>query len=190
MRAFVAVVPPEEALAPLAEALPALRERWPSLGWIPPERWHLTVCFLGEVSIETVEALSTSLSTVAGATAPIAAAMGEGGSFPGGRRVRVLWAAVDGGPALVDLAGRVTAAASAAGVPVERRPWSAHLTLARVRREPPEDASELRSRLGAARGRAFTIDRLVVFRSHLGPKPRYDEVASFRLGAGAPIEKP
>ena len=181
MRAFVAVVPPAEVLMPLADALPTLREHWPHLGWIPPERWHLTLCFLGDVTDDTIEILKCGWAEVAGEMQVIPAAVAGGGTFPGGRRARVAWVGVEAGPGLVALAERVTAQALAAGVEVDERPYRAHITLARVRQGSVEDHAELREALSVARGGDFTIDRLVLFRSHLGPKPRYEELDAWSL---------
>ena len=180
MRAFVAVVPPAAVLEPVARDLPSLRERWPGLGWIPPERWHLTLSFLGEIPVPTVEAVAAGLSQVAAATPVMAALIGPGGTFPGGRRPRVAWVGVaaEGLPGLAEL---VADAAHGAGIAVDRRPYQPHVTMARVRREPVPDADGLRGALGAAAGGAFTIDRLVLMQSFLGPKPRYEEVASWAL---------
>src|SRR2546423_14603357 len=107
MRAFVAAVPPSVVLEPLADALPSLRERWPQMGWIPPERWHLTLCFLGDISEETAGAVSAALGSVAGGAAPIPAVVGGGGTFPGGRHARVGWGGVEARPALAHVGGTV-----------------------------------------------------------------------------------
>ena len=49
MRLFVAVVPPDAALAELEDAVAPLREAAPELRWTGAASWHLTLAFLGEV---------------------------------------------------------------------------------------------------------------------------------------------
>lgn len=184
MRAFVATVPPTEALVPLVEKAAELRERWPRLGWVAPERWHLTLCFLGQVEEGAAASIRSELARVARGARPIRAAMSTGGTFPGGSRPRVVWVAVEAGPELEQLADQVVAVAGGAGLKVDSRRHRAHITVARARREPPHDPEELRRALDAAQGRPFTIDRLLLYRSHLGPKPRYEEVDAWLLGKG------
>ena len=181
VRAFVAVVPPPEALSPLADALPDLRARWPEVGWIPPERWHLTLCFLGDIGEEAAGSLARDLAAAAAETPPIPAVVGGGGSFPGGRRARVLWVGVDAEP-LTALASRVGQAARRIGVEVDTRPYKPHITMGRVRKEPMSDPDDARAALSAARGARFEVDRVVLFRSFLGPKPRYEELLACPLG--------
>ena len=185
VRAFVAVVPPAEALSPLADALPDLRARWPDVGWIPPERWHLTLCFLGDIREEAAESLARDLTASAAETPPIHAVVGGGGSFPGGRRARVLWVGVDAEP-LTTLAARVGQAARKIGVEVDSRPYRPHITIGRVRKEPMADPDAARATLSAARGARFEVDRLLLFRSFLGPKPRYEELVACPLGSASP----
>jgi len=48
MRLFVAVLPPQGALAELEAAVAPLRPAWPDLRWAGQDRWHLTLAFLGE----------------------------------------------------------------------------------------------------------------------------------------------
>ena len=55
--------------------------------------------------------------------------------------------------------------------------------MGRVRKEPVPEPDALRALLGAAQGGAFTVDRLVLYRSHLGPTPRYEELAAWSLGS-------
>jgi 2'-5' RNA ligase len=70
------------------------------------------------------------------------------GMFPSERSPRVLWAGVAGDlEALGALQGRMEAEMSALSFPPEKRPFSPHLTLGRVRQETSEG---MRRRLSAA----------------------------------------
>ena len=58
MRLFLALnLPPDVAVAAHAAAEP-LRRAAPAISWVPAERLHLTVKFLGERSEEDVEPLA------------------------------------------------------------------------------------------------------------------------------------
>lgn len=147
MRLFVAFTPPPSALAELEAAVARLRPDWPGLRWTGPDRWHVTVAFLGEVAESRLDQLTPRLARAAARHAPQQVRIGSAGAFPAAARARVLWARIDGGPealcGLSALADSVSAGARRAGAPppAEGRRYRPHLTLARTRR--PEDVGPL-----------------------------------------------
>ena len=183
MRLFLAVTPPAGALAPLVDTLPALVAAAPDLRFPAPEKWHLTLVFLGETSARQVERLRPGMVAAAAAVEPFELAVAGGGTFPGrADRARVLWAGIDGAvDRLATLASGARTAARAAGVDVERRPYRAHLTLARARRAAA-DATAAVSLLEGLRGPSWTVDEVHLVQSTLGPQARYDVVETWRLG--------
>jgi 2'-5' RNA ligase len=180
MRAFVALVPPPDALTELAAAVAALPQE-PALRWSPPAQRHLTLAFLGEVDGPTDDELRTRLARAARRHPPVPLALAGGGRFGD----RVLWTGVHGDrEALRRLAGTVRAAARRSGLPVDERPYRPHLTLARAR--PP--APDLRPLAGALRGfagRPWTASEVHLVRSDLGAGPgggaRHEVVATWEL---------
>ena len=184
MRIFLAVVPPPDALAALDRHLPDLVAAAPELRFPAPEKWHLTLVFLGKTSPRQVERLRPGMAAAA-AVEPFELVVAGGGSFPDrADRARVLWAGVEGDlDRLGALAKGACAAARAAGVEVERRPYRAHLTLARARRGAA-DAKAAVALLAELRGTPWTVDEVHLVQSTLGPQARYDVVETWRLGIG------
>ncbi len=84
-------------------------------------------------------------------------------------------------PELTALAGRLAAAARAVGLPVEDRPFRAHLTVGRWRPGQPADG-DLPDRLAGYRGPVWPVREVVLWRSHLGPEPRYERTAAWPVG--------
>jgi 2'-5' RNA ligase len=105
-----------------------------------------------------------------------------GGRFGSRRRPQVAWAGVDGdvGP-LADCARRLAGEARRLGLPVEDRPFRAHLTIGRWRPGRPADAA-LPDRLAGYRGPAWPIEQVLLLASRLGPAPRYETVAAVPVG--------
>jgi 2'-5' RNA ligase len=178
MRLFVAVVPPAAALAPAAAAVHRLRAAEPGLGWIPAERWHLTLVFLGEVAERSLPELTDRLARVAHRHPPVEVTVGGAGRFGRG----VLWVGARG--RLAPLAAGAARAAARTGIEVEDRAYRPHLTVARVRRHRPADLRPLVTALRELPATTFRADRLDLIRSHLGPAPRYERLVGWPLTGG------
>jgi 2'-5' RNA ligase len=153
-------------------------ERMPGRA-VPPQNWHLTLRFLGATEPERRARLADELRRIP-AHARFTLALDRLGAFPRPARATVLWIGVGEGAAeLKALAADVEAAAVRAGFDPEPKPFSPHLTLSRL--QPPADLRSTIDRAGRFTG-AFTIDRFVLFRSHLGGgPPRYEPIDEFPL---------
>jgi 2'-5' RNA ligase len=128
VRLFVAVWPDDETRRRLA-GLELELGRTRGLRFVGPERWHVTLRFLGEVAEDAVGPLADALVSAAAAVAgPLECRLGPGtGWFTG---VRVLYLPAAG---LDDLAAAVRSATlPVVGEPAEPEPaFNGHLTLAR-----------------------------------------------------------
>ncbi|MGI9093860.1 MAG: RNA 2',3'-cyclic phosphodiesterase [Mycobacteriales bacterium] len=186
MRLFVAVIlPAGEVQRYQQELLAAVAGRDDAPRLIPPERWHITLAFLGEVDDARRSRLEPRIAAVAAGSPPLTLRLATAGTFPARSTPRVLWAGVDGDVgALLTLAAAVQSAAAATRIRVDRRRFTPHLTLGRWR------AGDGASRgvvdpLSGYTGAPFEIRTMTLFRSHLGPKPWYEPVARWRLDAGS-----
>ena len=162
MRLFVSVRPPREAVDHLLAQL----DRWPS----DPERWHLTLAFLGETEREPVhQALVARLAGRAG----LELRLQGSGSF--GRNGPV-WVGVGGDlVGLHALAAQVAAAAGDAGIALERRTFRPHLTVGK--RGHPDPA-----RLASYEGPAWRAREVELVRSDLRRTVRHTVLERYRLG--------
>ena len=174
---FFAVDPPEEARAHLDRALAPLRGTAGEPRWIPPARWHLTLLFLGTVPADRLPLLVEGASPLVAATPPLSLRLSGAGRFGALRRPQVMWAGLDGDVAgLTELAGRLTGAARALGLPVEDRPFRPHLTVGRWRPRRPADGS-LPERLRGYEGPAWPVGEVRLLESRPGPAPGYGTLA-------------
>jgi 2'-5' RNA ligase len=183
MRLFVAVEPPDGALAELDDAVAPLRAAAPELRWTGRASWHLTLAFLGEVDETVLPGLATRLERAAHRHPPQRLAIAGGGAFPAARRAQVLWAGFTADDkALAGLADSVAAGARRAGAPPpgQHNKFRAHVTLARCR--VPSDVSTLTLALAGFTSTAWTANSVHLIRSYLssGP-PRYEKLGSWPL---------
>jgi len=101
----------------------------PDARWVRPESLHITLKFIGEKPVETVEKIKSALSGIRAQSVEIA--FRGYGFFPTAKAARVFWVGIESGPQLLSLAKAVNDATSALGIPKEDHPFSPHLTLAR-----------------------------------------------------------
>jgi 2'-5' RNA ligase len=146
---------------------------------VPPDKWHLTVRFLGDTSQDALALLRATLGAepLGHATDIV---FGGLGAFPRVPRASVLWIGVtDGVDALRAIAENVEAAVRRAGIPAEPRPFSPHLTLSRL--QPPRNVAAIVERVPALDVR-MTVDAVVLMRSHPQRGPSlYEAVQRFEL---------
>jgi 2'-5' RNA ligase len=156
------------------------------VAWVAPDNFHLTLKFLGRVDATRLDAVAGALARASAGCRPFALQVRGLGAFPTPARPRVLWAGVDEGavPA-AGLAGRIDAALVELGFEPESRPFSAHVTLGRVREPRPNHALAPALAGGDTFGRQH-VDRLALMRSELSPGgARYTELVAIPLGAGS-----
>ena len=142
--------------------LALLRSPLPGAFWIEPENFHITLRFAGDIDNAQAADLADALGAIdADAFSVRLAGLG---TF-GGKEPKSLWAGVEGGEALDDLARACERAARAAGLAPETRTFKAHVTLARLRNTRPEAIARYLQHHGAFRLPAFAIEQFVLFSS-------------------------
>lgn len=169
---------PEGARDALAKVSEELGPRLKGARLVPPENLHVTLCFLGSVEDERAREIADAVGACAAGLVHATARLAGLGAFPSQRRARIVWAG------LVDAAGATAAAADAVGeglaqlgFPREDRRFHAHVTLARLRDPRRVDLEGVE-----VPPVAVPVDRLTLFRSHLGSTgARYEAVAVFPL---------
>jgi len=181
IRSFVAVDTASEVKGQVARLLQQLNGRTAlSVKWVRPEQMHLTLVFLGEVSPDFIESAKSQLAKVASEFAPFSCKLAGLGAFPSTTHGRVLWVGMGvGGEELSRLQGRVAGSLQGIGYVPEKRPFSPHLTLGRLRE--PADVGFIKET--TFESSIFTIDQLILFRSVLKPTgPEYTRLAELQLG--------
>jgi 2'-5' RNA ligase len=183
-RLFIGVELSERARTALAPALESVRAaaRPGELRLIGPERWHLTLQFLGSVEPERVREIVAACALAAEPSEPFEIRFAGIGAFRSARAATVVWIGVEtGGAELAALAERLMADTERLGFERERRAYRAHLTIARSKQ--PRDLRALLARVQVS-PTAMTVDALTLFRSHPGAAgARYEALGRFALGA-------
>lgn len=189
LRLFVAVALPPEVRDVLARAIGRLRDaELRGVRLVTPGAVHVTLKFLGNVDAGLVPPLAEALGEAGSGVAPFELALQGVGAFPNERAPRVLWAGIAGDTgALAGLARRVDEACATLGFARERRAFTPHLTIARLRDSATvNDRGRAAQALAAIRadvGGRFTVDALHLIKSTLTPAgPLYETLHSARCG--------
>jgi 2'-5' RNA ligase len=137
LRVFIAVEIPLSIRQAIQEQTESLRA---ALGgglvrWVPVENMHLTLKFIGDISPANVDMLAQMLTAEAQTCPPFSMDVSGLGSFPNPRRARIIWIGIHAPAALTSLQRGIEAAVTRLGYEAETRPFSAHLTIGRVRQQ-------------------------------------------------------
>ncbi len=181
LRAFISVdLPAMPAVVALAADL---REASESLKVVDAEHLHLTLKFLGDTEEGLVPEIMRAIAAACEGTNAFAVRAKGTGAFPSLSHMNVLWVGIEGAEPLARIAGRLDGGLQAFGFPPETRPWTAHVTLARVRGGRGLDAA--RKVLQDHSTEAFAevrVDEVRLKKSLLGPAgPKYTTVGAVRL---------
>jgi 2'-5' RNA ligase len=185
IRAFVAVRLSPEIEDAVAQFQAKLRRLGGEVSWTRRAAFHLTLRFLGNrVPPPAVRQMSEGLRVIAAGIVPFTVQARGAGAFPSLNRVRVIWIGLAGAE-LVPLAAQVEALAVDCGFEPERRAFTAHLTIGRVRNPSPNP--RLRKALEEAADLDFgscLIGQMTLYRSHLSPHgATYEALATLPFGA-------
>ncbi len=141
------------------------------LKWVAQEAIHITLKFLGEVEDELVGEVTSALAGPLGEVPAFAVSFQGLGSFPPRGAPRVLWAGISqGGAELISLSRIVESAMEPVGFDREKRSFSPHVTLARVKRGArPRGIGELMREGKAATFGGQEVRHVSLIRSTLRP---------------------
>lgn len=130
-RLFVAIELPTEIQQKLDIAEKHFKKFARDAKWVRVQGIHLTLKFLGYVDPAQIPVIEEALLQQCGA-APFSVEAKGCGFFPNARRPAVFWVGVHAEP-LAPLQQTIEEAMATLGFEKEKRPFSAHLTLARFR---------------------------------------------------------
>lgn len=191
IRAFVAIELPDPVKKNLSFIINSLRPgEYPCVKWVSPQGIHLTLKFLGNIATDLVPRIADAIAQAAQGTPPLKLQVGGLGCFPNLHRPRVIWVAVTGDvEPLITLQRGIDQALVPLGFAIEKRPFSPHLTLGRLReRASPGERSSIGELITATEceaGSATEVNRISLMRSTLNPSGAiYNRLDSIELRDG------
>lgn len=161
MRLFIALELPQEVRQKLA----LLRVETPGVRWVAAEQLHLTLAFLGDVAEEKLAPLLQALGKVL--FKPFLLQFDKLGCFPHPRAPRIVWIGLQPHPLLNDLAAGIRSAVSDAAIILEDRPFTPHITLARLKVPNQQIAAAFERQTIAGRVPPIEVQEFALVQSRL-----------------------
>lgn len=171
IRSFIAIPLGADLIARIEKTQRELKSVPADVKWVSPGSIHLTLKFLGNVEEAGIEDIAQGIKRGIKDVHPWKANVKTMGAFPGLRSPRVVWIGIDDtGGQMVRLQNQIEKEMAGLGFEEEKRAFSPHLTLGRVR--SPQGRNDLAKYLLDERERVFgeiSVDRVILYKSELRP---------------------
>ena len=171
-RVFIALDVSDEARKVCTAHIDRLRLEFPDVrvNWERSEKLHITVKFLGDMDVATLEKLGAATSDIGRRHSPFRLHLDRAGVFPSKQRPRILWIGLDGASESIStLHSDIEDACRDLGFKDDGRRFRPHVTIGRIR----DSLSALR--LCEAHTRTtiepveFSVGEVVIYESKLQP---------------------
>lgn len=188
MRAFIALRLPEEIRASLKALQQELAAAGADVKWVEPHNVHVTLKFLDEITELQRQAVVQRLRGIGAATPPFVAQLAQPGAFPSWSAPRVIWIGIEpGDQPMSALAAQIDEAAGGMGIAKEPRPFTAHVTIGRVR--SARGLRELSAKIRGLRWQPpnpWMVSTVTLYQSRLSASgPTYAVLDEIPLGSSA-----
>lgn len=173
VRSFIAIELPDElklGLTQLEDQLKMSKQPW--VKWIDPYNIHLTLKFLGSIAVDRISEIIGVMEEAIQGIPPFRLEVKDLGVFPNLRRVQVAWVGIRGEvDRLSQLQQHLESNLARLGFTPESRPFTPHLTLARLRNRASSDERQSFGQFIATTGFETTyiikVDAISLMRSQL-----------------------
>lgn len=180
MRSFIAADFPPETITKIGKITVDLQQELPggALKWVSTDNMHLTIKFIGEIQKNKIAQVKEIMTDTLKGQPSFKIGIQNLGTYPHINNPRVIWLGITQGAPLVEIHNRLDCALEKLNVRSDRREYSPHLTLARVRRDASRSTvkkiSETLSQLKVDSLGIITMSEITLYKSKLSSEgPEY-----------------
>ena len=184
IRSFIALDLPEDLKKGLQKLQDTVRKHADCIRWVKPDNIHLTLKFLGDIVESQVGPIGRILENMTSGMAPFKLQVKGFGAFPNARNPKVIWMGMDDNQQrLVLFQEKLEETLAAIGFTPEKRDYSPHLTLGRVKdSRGKRDIEQIIEKYKNEDLGYFTADTIIFFQSDLQPSgPVYSSLKTIQL---------
>jgi len=186
IRCFIAINLPDRIRRSIADLIARLRKTGADVAWVPTEKIHLTLKFLGNTDDSLIPKIKESISKKLSHYNVFYIKIVGVGCFPSEKRPRVLWIGIENSAVLNSIQKDLDAEFAQLGFAPEDRPFSPHLTIGRVR--SLKGISEMLNSFAECKGTDFgavEAKSIHVMKSELKPAgAEHTSIAEIPIGTG------
>jgi len=164
IRLFVAIDIPEHVKLQIRGMGSSIPNAKPA----PKEQLHLTLKFIGEVESSMLLDIEEQLAYVE--FQPLSLELKGVGTFPQRGKPNVIWGGVAPAPGLTNLRNSIEKSLHKIGILRDRKKFSPHITLARLKNSPIERVHNFLAGNSFFETPPFTVERFTLYSSQLTPK--------------------
>ena len=180
-RAFIAVeVPVSEELDNFSKAV---KDTDAPLKMVNLANIHITLKFLGDIDEALVPEIEDTMKTAVSGIQPFTMKLKGSGAFPNLNRISVIWAGMENADALGEISRKIDGGLKPLGFQPERRKFSPHVTVARVKGNKNKD--KLVEVINQFQGTDFgevPVNKIILKKSVLTPQgPIYSDIVVIPL---------
>ena len=177
IRLFIAIDLPEDII----ELIGGMGRSIPGSRPVKPDQLHLTLRFIGEVDHGLFFDIQEQLQQVR--FAPFTISLQGVGHFPPRGTPRVIWAGITPISELVRLKKKIDSQLKHCGLAPEKRKFSPHITLTRLKKPSMKRVSEFIAGNNLFKSHGFSVDCFHLYSSHLTKNGAIHTIeASYDLG--------
>lgn len=157
-----------------------LKEYFSGTKWVKPDNLHITLAFLGEISVDEVSSIKRMLENIPPKHMPFPVELSGLGFFPSLKNPKVFWIGIKEQPELLKLKQNIDKGLDELNISYDKKPFSPHLTIGRIK-TPLKIRPEI---MGALDFKAsFLVTEIHLMKSDLLPAgPIYSGVCNLKLG--------
>lgn len=172
IRTFIAIDINQSAKQKISCLIDQLTRSNADAKWITENQMHFTLKFLGQTDELLIPKISEALKSLVENFGEFTISFSDIGAFPNIKRPRVIWLGIDKGKDKLELLnGKIETALEKLGFEKEKRQFTAHLTLGRVRSlKNIEGLKALIDKMDIRLEDEIKANKVILYRSTLSPK--------------------
>lgn len=148
--------------------------------WTHIDDYHVTLSFIGNVDEATAEDIDEALADIRVPSFNLT--LKGTGIFSKGDNAGYLWMGVEHNEALHRLKEKVDRALESRHLPVDKRKYTPHVTMARLKNSDNAKIAEFMQAHNLFASAPFAVDEFILYQSHNGKEgARYEELATYPL---------